>query len=113
MGTHLEFGMMYVNGKPFAKIKEVREVVKPKLRNLTDDVIGIIERVFWNKKKRVFGIKFIDGNVCTVHCSPNDEWDIEKGMLACLVKYFIGGNTGSYNKLFKLLDADGNTEKND
>lgn len=105
------YGVLYTNGVPFVKIKEVKEIKSPKLKNLTDSVVGIIDRVFWNEKKRVFGIKFIDGNVCTVHCSPNDTWDIEKGLLACLVKYFIGGNTGSYNKLFKLLDEDCDTEK--
>ena len=94
---------------PKAPIKRAEKRLHPD--DLTKDVEKTIDKVFYNKKKRIFGIKFANGDVVTVTCAKNDTWDAEKAYLACLVKYYLGGNTGNYNKLFKKLDTAENSEK--
>ena len=102
---------------PKAPIKRAEKRLHPD--DLTKDVEKTIDKVFYNKKKRIFGIKFANGDVVTVRLflEMTRRYKSFKSLAAKrppssgTIGLKLGGNTGNYNKLFKKLDTAENSEK--
>ena len=73
---------------PCGAIKDPRMIVDKIIANPPATI------VFWK-----------NGDKTVVKCSPDDEFDIEKGVAVAFLKYMFG-NTGKFNELFRNLKDD-------
>lgn len=73
---------------PCGTIKDPRMIVDKIIANPPATI------VFWK-----------NGDKTVVKCSPDDEFDIEKGVAVAFLKYMFG-NTGKFNELFRDLKDD-------
>lgn len=74
--------------------------------------IADVDYVFYNKKKKTFGVKLKNKETITIHLQDGDTWDDEKALLMCFAKYKSApGSHTSLNDFFGLLDGAVNTEK--
>lgn len=60
----------------------------------------IVDKIIANPPATIVFWK--NGDKTVVKCSPDDEFDIEKGVAVAFMKYMFG-NTGKFNELFRDL----------
>jgi hypothetical protein len=89
------------------KAKEAEELLK-RQRYTINNFIDCIERVIFSGNKTIMLWK--DGTKTIVTCQEGDEFDKEKGLALCIIKY-IFGNIGYYNEIFKRLGQNENPKK--
>ena len=89
------------------KAKEAEELLK-RQRYAINNFIDCIERVIFSGNKTI--ILWKDGTKTIVTCQEGDEFDKEKGLALCIIKY-IFGNIGYYNEIFKRLGLNENPKK--
>lgn len=63
-----------------------------------DDINNAIKTVIFHNPATI--VKWIDGTKTVVKCSPDDVFDKEKGLMACIIKK-LTGNTGRWNEILK------------
>lgn len=63
----------------------------------------IVDKIIANPPATIVFWK--NGDKTVVKCSPDDEFDIEKGVAVAFLKYMFG-NTGRFNELFRDLKDD-------
>lgn len=63
----------------------------------------IVDKIIANPPATIVFWK--NGDKTVVKCSPDDEFDIEKGVAVAFLKYMFG-NTGKFNELFRDLKGD-------
>lgn len=64
-----------------------------------------IESIYANKEKRTIVIKWQNGESTKVTCHESDEWDLEKGIMACITKYVLGNNYNAGSILNKYINS--------
>ena len=65
---------------------------------LPDYLRDKIVRVIFNDLATI--IIWDDGTKTVTKCHPDDSYDKEKGLMACIIKY-LTGNTGRWNEILK------------
>lgn len=64
----------------------------------------VVDKVYVNYEKGTTTVAWVTGEKTTVRCQAGEDFDIEKGIALCFVKY-VYGNTGYYNNyLNKYID---------
>lgn len=80
---------------PWKNVEKVIEKPKPK---------DLVDKVYVNYEKGTTTVAWLTGETTTVCCQAGEDFDIEKGIALCFMKY-IYGNTGYYNNyLNKYID---------
>lgn len=52
-----------------------------------------IKAVYFNEIKRTTTVKFTDGDIITVKCSPDTEFDKHTGFVNAIAQKYIGSNS--------------------
>ena len=84
-------------------VKYKRSIKKQKIRDI-NAFIKAINKVIFTKKKETI-VLWKDGTKTVVTCQEGDEFDKEKGLALCIIKY-IFGNIAEFNNIFKAFDFD-------
>jgi hypothetical protein len=66
---------------------EVSRISSPK------DFKDKIKAVYFNEIKRTTTVKFTDGDIITVKCSPDIEFDKHTGFVNAIAQKYIGSNS--------------------
>ena len=70
----------------------------------------VIKKVYYNARKRTTVVRWEDEVVTSVKCGPGEEFDLEKGIMACYVKRLFG-NCGRFNTAIKrAIESSENSE---
>lgn len=80
-----------------------RDIKKKKIRDINNFTKAIYKVIFTKKKETI--VLWKDGTKTIVTCQEGDEFDKEKGLALCIIKY-IFGNIGEFNNIFKAFDFD-------
>ena len=86
----------------------IRTITKARLVEAPPRKNSGIKKVYINKKKKTVTILWVDNTNTTVTCQKGDNFDEEKGILACYMKK-VFENRGYYNEIIK--DAIKNAER--
>lgn len=103
----------------FVVAEEVTEVQKsldgsfPRTRKRLEAHTIAIERVMFNGGCTI--VFWTDGTKTVVKCDKREEFDMEKGLMAAIIKRLYGcpsQNTSGYNALFREFCVESNIETN-
>ena len=83
--------------------KRKRSIKKQKIRDINAFTKAINKVIFTKKKETI--VLWKDGTKTVVTCQEGDEFDKEKGLALCIIKY-IFGNIAEFNNIFKAFDFD-------
>ena len=81
-------------------LRGLRTITDYKIINRGKRPDDMIQRVFFNKKKRTTCVLWKDGVKTIVKCAPEDGWDEEKALALCYMKRMLG-NRSSFNETLK------------
>lgn len=87
------------------EINHKRQIKKNKIRDINNFTKAINKVIFTKKKETI--VLWKDGTKTIVTCQEGDEFDKEKGLALCIIKY-IFGNIAEFNNIFKAFDFDSN-----
>ncbi len=79
--------------------------VKDRRRSDAHILTPRIESIYANEKKRTTVIKWATGETTKVKCHEDEDWDLEKGVMACITKYVLGNNCNYHNILNKYIKS--------
>lgn len=85
------------------EINHKRKIKKNKIRGINNFIEDINKVIFTKKKETI--VLWKDGTKTVVTCQEGDEFDKEKGLALCIIKY-IFGNIAEFNNIFKAFDFD-------
>jgi len=93
-------------------VKEAHEIFEAKkleaYRAEIDAFIDAIDRIIFNDRTTIMFWK--NGDKTIVTCQEGEEFDKEKAVALCIIKY-IFGNIGYYNKIFKAIEEKSKPKK--
>lgn len=84
--------------------KQKREVYKAEINAFIDS----IDRIIFNDRTTIVFWK--NGDKTIVTCQEGEEFDKEKAVALCIIKY-IFGNIGYYNEIFKAIEEKSTPKK--
>ena len=87
------------------KKEDKRRIKKDKIKTINNFTKAINKVIFTKKNETI--VLWKDGTKTKVTCQEGDEFDKEKGLALCIIKY-IFGNITEFNNIFKAFDFDSN-----
>lgn len=77
-----------------------REVLNRYIYYAKEDICNYIDHIYADVEKRTIVVKWVDGNTTKVKLQEGDNWDLEAGVNAAIVKY-LADSHNSYKKFIQ------------